>query len=189
MNKESESSQDIQGEDLRHSKCSNLPILIQVMQQQSQKTQAWGLLSFHSLSNCRLWESLINSFFSGACESAAKACYVTRARKKPTLSVPQPSAAQFMSNLQTFNIAASQFIKSNSARAKSLGNGFRITRGVTGSSWWVTFLLTKVPFAKWVPGLTPPSLHSLFFSLFFFFLAALFWMGREGERRWHRTFY
>lgn len=60
--------------------------------------------------------------------------YVTRERKTPTPAAPQPSAAQFMSNLQTFNIAASQFIKSNSARAKSLGNGFRITRGVTGSS-------------------------------------------------------
>lgn len=63
-----------------------------------------------------------------------------------------------MSNLQTFNIATSQFIKSNSAWAKSPGNGFRITGGVTCSSWWVTFLLTKVPLAKWVPALSLPSL-------------------------------
>jgi len=49
--KESESSQR---EDLRHSKCSSLPILMQVMQQQSQKSQAPSLLSFRLLSNCRL---------------------------------------------------------------------------------------------------------------------------------------
>lgn len=72
-----------------------------------------------------------------------------------------------MSNLQTFNIATSQFIKSNSAWAKSPGNGFRITGGVTCSSWWVTFLLTKVPLAKWVPGLSLPL----------FFLAGIFGVG------------
>lgn len=93
-----------------------------------------------SLTLSCLWdrENLIDSFFAGVRVCSQVSCYVTSRGKKKnkntTLSVPQPSAAQFMSNLQTFNIAASQFIKSNSARAKSLGNGFRITRGVTGSS-------------------------------------------------------
>lgn len=50
---------------------------------------------------------------------------------------------------------------------KSPGNGFRITGGVTCSPWWVTFLLTKVPLAKWVPGLSLP----------FFFLAGIWGLG------------
>lgn len=66
VNKESESSQDAQGEDLRHSKCSNLPILVQVVQQQSQKSNVQPL-----------------SLRVSSTAPAAGAWYVTRARKSP----------------------------------------------------------------------------------------------------------
>lgn len=120
MDEEGKRSQGAQGEPLRLSKCRDLPILIQ-----NPSFEVLG--SFLSLSSSVL----------GCAEHPHGWSLLTspgREKNPPTLAAPQPSAAQFMSNLQTFNIAASQFIKSNSARAKSLGNGFRITRGVTGSS-------------------------------------------------------